>query len=330
LGAIKIELKNAQFEVQEIRSQRDDLVSQHEQNVEKTQALEKNLEDAQAELNKTQSQVQNLQAQRDDAKREQSRQFEQQLHQIRELEKGLATTKVELDNAQVQKQELQEKHIEQLAQKDKEYGDKAKQLEEQCSQVKDLTERHVHCKKHTQELGEQLAFIANPSAAAEADSEDVTITDTSASPDIGNAKADRLKIDASLKWSGRSRRDDWKWCVRAGIVQQGPYPDRQLIQLKLPQADSFYSDLPAPIPKPCSDSDVDDKKSCGHCHEAYLKNPSRITGLFACCSSATTPSSANTVRNCLSKTSPSGTTSLTVINTIHPAPLPKSWHILPL
>jgi hypothetical protein len=248
-------------------------VSQHEKNFEKTQALEKNLEAVQDELNKTQSQVQNLQAQCDDAKREQTRQVEQQLHQIRDLEKGLATTKVILDNTLAQKQELQDKYIEELAQKDQKYGDKAKELEEQCSLVKDLTEHHEYFQKHTQELEGQLAFIAKSSAAAEVDSEDVTITDTSASPDISNAKADHLKIDPSLNWSSRSRRGDWKWCVRVGIVQQGPYPDRQLIQLKLPHADSFYSDLLAPIPKPCYDSDVGDKKRCGHCHETYLKTP---------------------------------------------------------
>jgi hypothetical protein len=232
------------------------------------QSYEESLKATKDEVANALSKIQQLQDQRNNAVRLQVRQNEQNGDHVQDLEKNLETTRIELDNINLQVQKLQE----QLVQKDEELSEKAKQLDEQSSQVKDLTDRHAKSQEHSQKLQEQLDIV-NSSAAADLHSEDVTTLKTSASSNVENAKSDRVKVEASFNWSNRSCRDDWKWCVRAGIAQQGPYAEKQLIQLKLPHADPFYSDLPIPIPKPCSDSDEGKKYTCEQCHETYLNNP---------------------------------------------------------
>jgi hypothetical protein len=232
------------------------------------QGYEESLKATKDEVANALSKIQQLQDQRNNAVRLQVRQNEQNIEQVQDLDKNLKTTRIELDNAISQVRKLQE----QLAQKDEELSEKAKQLDEQSSQVKDLTDRHAKSQDHSQKLQEQIEIVSS-SAAADLHSEDVTTLNTSLSSNVDNAKSDRVKIEAPFNWSNRSCRDDWKWCVRVGIVQQGPYVDKQLIQLKLPHADPFYSDLPIPIPKPCSDSDEGKKYTCKQCHETYLKDP---------------------------------------------------------
>jgi hypothetical protein len=232
------------------------------------QGYEESLKATKDEVANALSKIQQLQDQRNNAVRLQVRQNEQNIGQVQDLEKNLETTTIELDNANSQVQELQE----QLAQRDEELSEKAKRLDEQSSQVKDLTDRHAKSREHSQKLQEQLDIV-HSSVAGELHSEDVTTLNISSSLNVENAKSDRVKVEASFNWSNRSCRDDWKWCVRAGIVQQGPYADKQLIHLKLPHADPFYSDLPIPIPKPCSNSDEGKKYTCEQCHETYLKDP---------------------------------------------------------
>jgi hypothetical protein len=56
-----------------------------------------------------------------------------------------------------------------------------------------------------------------------------------------------------------------------GIVQQGPYPDKELILLELPATDPFYSKLPVAVPKPCDESYTGSKDTCNHCEQPYSK-----------------------------------------------------------
>jgi hypothetical protein len=84
-------------------------------------------------------------------------------------------------------------------------------------------------------------------------------------------KIDRVDLDPAVKWTSRNLRESWRWAVRVGIVQQGPYPDKELILLELPATDPFYSKLPVAVPKPCDESYTGSKDTCNHCEQPYSK-----------------------------------------------------------
>jgi chromosome segregation ATPase len=251
----------------------DLLVSKNEKQLGEIPKLKQDLEKVTTELTDSQCQVQELQVQRDTAVTLQTRQNELHLSYINDLKASLDNVKLELTNTQSKVNELEVQHTQEVAQKDEEINGKTKELDEQRSQVKDLTGRREKSRERISELEQQLAIVVSARAAEEAkpDSEDATTTNTPTPANTADHRTDRLKPEPSLNWSKHSRRNDWKWCVRAGIVQQGPYPDRQLMQLTLPHADSFYSDLPVPIPRPCIDSDEGEKHTCKQCLERYVK-----------------------------------------------------------
>jgi chromosome segregation ATPase len=250
----------------------DRLVSNYEKQLGKIPDLKQDLDKVTMELTSSHHQVQELQAQRDAAVDLQPFQNEQQLGHIKYLETSLDNAKLELTNTQSKMHELQDQHTQEVAQKDEDINEKIKELDERRSQVKELTNCRKESRERISELEQQHAIIVNARAAEAAKLDnDATTTDTPTSANTADPETDRLQSESSLNWSKRSRRDDWKWCVRAGIVQQGPYPDRQLIQPTLPHADSFYFNLPVPIPKPCTGSDEGEKHTCEQCLETYVK-----------------------------------------------------------
>lgn len=154
-----------------------------------------------------------------------------------------------------------------LAQKDIEIEKQTLSLQEQHVQVENLNKRLEQSSKmleaESTKLQEQLED--GPTVG------ETLVTTTSATADADRGRPDHVTVPEGLMWSIQSKKDDFKDVVRCGIIQQDLYRSQNLVQLKLPHSDPFYSNLPRSIPKPCNESDVGVKHACEHFHELYIE-----------------------------------------------------------
>ncbi|KAF2818713.1 hypothetical protein CC86DRAFT_432761 [Ophiobolus disseminans] len=177
--------------------------------------------------------------------------------------------------------DLREQHIVQLSKKEEEIiawaEEVLRQQEEQAEKIHKeiLAEQKRQHEMKSEEQQHQLEELRRKNREAEFKAEQV-ISKAAAINTSGFSNAvkthDRVVITAPMKWAKDTCKHDWKWAVRVGITQRGPYSLTDLIPMQLRHADPFYSDLPKAMPKPCDKSFQGAKLTCEKCHQVYEKN----------------------------------------------------------
>jgi hypothetical protein len=254
------QLKQKSNEILELQSQRKlELVHITKTNTQEVQTVTENLDhgiklqnELKEQLMRKEGEVVELRSKHDVELEVMKDNQEEKLVQIRDLEQEVERSNIGRTNAQNKLDELQQMHQATSDELQKTYQATLDALQKTQRAALEQKDRDIQSIRD--------------------ENDEASRAETSSLSKKGKDKSDRLVLAAPIKWTSRNQREAWKWAVRVGIVQQGPYPEKQLIPLQLPFADPFYSDLPLALPKSRDDSYDGEKHDCKTCEQTYTRN----------------------------------------------------------
>lgn len=273
LAQIKQELAQVQQEKEDEMEANANLQDDFDINITRMKGLQKKLDDEaeqskrtsaaqQKEIEELKSKLEHAATQSEHTQPAQVAELEQALEEANETnEAAITELQDKLKKSQTDVAKGQKQHEAFSAKKAQELASYSEATVVERQKVQELTNSLEAKSKALKDVNEELAALKVTHDTCVKD------TDTSSCYDDDAARA---KPYSELGWSNRSKRHDFQWMIRKAIADRGYIAPKKLVQLKLPHADPYYSDLPKSFPGPC-DKFAPGARACDKCGETYTQ-----------------------------------------------------------